>query len=97
LYSRNAARLSSACYPQSGDLWYNRGIKNTVSRSTVRRTGMRDDITNIAIEDYLAALMPPRSEVFMELEQRAHIRGLPILGPVEGQFLYLIAKSIGAR
>ena len=58
---------------------------------------MRDDITNIAIEDYLAALMPPRSEVFMELEQRAHIRGLPILGPVEGQFLYLIAKSIGAR
>ena len=58
---------------------------------------MRDDITNIAIEDYLAALMPPRSEVFAELEQRAHIRGLPILGPVEGQFLYLIAKSIGAR
>src|SRR5215510_16077756 len=58
---------------------------------------MRDDITNIAIEDYLAALMPPRSDLFMELEQRAHDHGLPLIGPVQGQFLYLLAKSIGAR
>src|SRR5262245_3018746 len=58
---------------------------------------MRDDITNIAIEDYLAALMPPRSDLFMELERRAHDHGLPLIGPVQGQFLYLLAKSIGAR
>lgn len=58
---------------------------------------MRDDITNIAIEDYLTDLMAPRPEIFAELEQRAHARGLPLLGPVEGQFLYLIAKSVGAR
>ncbi len=58
---------------------------------------MRDDITNIAIEDYLADLMPPRSGVIAELEQRAHEHGLPLVGPVEGQLLYLLAKSIDAR
>jgi len=58
---------------------------------------MRDDITNIAIEDYLEALMPPRPEIFAELEQRAHARGLPLLGPVEGQLIYLLAKSLGVR
>jgi caffeoyl-CoA O-methyltransferase len=58
---------------------------------------MRDDITNIAVEDYLLDLMPPRSEIFGELEKRAHDHGLPLIGPVQGQFLYLLAKSIGAR
>jgi caffeoyl-CoA O-methyltransferase len=58
---------------------------------------MRDDITNIAIEDYLTALMPQRSPLFTELERRAYDHGLPLVGPVEGQFLYLLAKSIGAR
>jgi len=58
---------------------------------------MRDDITNIAIEDYLAGLMPERPEVIAELERRAHERGLPLVGPVEGMLLYLLAKSVGAR
>lgn len=58
---------------------------------------MRDDITNIAIEDYLAGLMPPRSGVIAELERRAHEHGLPLVGPVEGELLYLLAKSIDAR
>jgi caffeoyl-CoA O-methyltransferase len=58
---------------------------------------MRDDITNFAIEDYLAELMPQRSPVFDELEHRAYDRGLPLIGPVEGQFIYLLAKSMGAR
>ena len=58
---------------------------------------MRDDITNIAIDDYLLDLMPPRSEIFRELEKRAHDRGLPLVGPVQGQFLYLLAKSMDAR
>ena len=58
---------------------------------------MRDDITNILIEDYLLDLMPPRSEIFVELEKRAHDHGLPLIGPVQGQFLYLLAKSMDAR
>ena len=58
---------------------------------------MRDEITNIAIEDYLADLMPPRPKVLAELERRAHNHGLPLIGPVEGQFIYLLAKIINAR
>lgn len=58
---------------------------------------MYEDITNIAIEDYLTALMPPRPQIFAELEKRAHDHGLPLVGPVEGQLLYLLARSAGAR
>lgn len=58
---------------------------------------MREDITNIAIEDYLAELMPERPPIFGELEQLGYVRGLPLVGPVEGQLLYLLAKSSGAR
>ncbi len=58
---------------------------------------MSDDITNIAIEDYLYGLMPERPVAFVELEQRARDHGLPLVGPVEGQLLYLLAKSSGAR
>ncbi len=58
---------------------------------------MYEDITSIAIEDYLAALMPPRPTTFAELEKHAHERGLPLVGPVEGQLLYLLARSAGAR
>jgi predicted O-methyltransferase YrrM len=58
---------------------------------------MRDDITNIAIEDYLTELMPPRPEALAELEREARVHGWPLVGPVEGQLLYLLAKSSGAR
>jgi predicted O-methyltransferase YrrM len=58
---------------------------------------MAYEITNIAIEDYIAALMPERPPIFAELERRAYLHGLPLLGPTQGQFLYLLAKSTGAR
>ncbi len=58
---------------------------------------MRYDITNIAIEDYLTELMPPRPAALAELEERAKQRGLSLVGPVQGQFLYLLAHSIGAK
>src|SRR5215510_4757482 len=58
---------------------------------------MYEDITSIAIEDYLTALMPPRPQIFSELEKRAHDHGLPLIGPVEGQLLYLLARSASAR
>lgn len=58
---------------------------------------MRYDITNIAIEDYLLDLMPLRDEVLTELEARARIHGLSLVGPVQGQFLYVQALSMGAR
>jgi predicted O-methyltransferase YrrM len=58
---------------------------------------VRYDITNIAIEDYLLELMPPRDKVLTELEERARIHGLSLVGPVQGQFLYLQALSMNAR
>jgi len=58
---------------------------------------VRYDITNIAIEDYLLDLMPPRDPVLAELEERARIHGLSLVGPVQGQFLYLQAMALGAR
>ncbi|MCU0490286.1 MAG: O-methyltransferase [Chloroflexaceae bacterium] len=58
---------------------------------------MRYDITNIAIEDYLHALMPPRSAVLGELEQRAKQHGWTLVGPVQGEFLYLLARTTGVK
>ncbi len=54
-------------------------------------------ITTTAIEDYITDLVPPRSPVLAELEARAHQQGLALVGPVEGTFLYLLARSVGAR
>ncbi|NTU85806.1 MAG: O-methyltransferase [Chloroflexales bacterium] len=58
---------------------------------------MRYDITNIEIEDYLLDLMPPRDKVLTELEERARVHGLSLVGPVQGQFLYLQTLSMNAR
>lgn len=58
---------------------------------------MRYDITNIAIEDYLVELMPPRDQVLAGLEERALQTGLSLVGPVQGQFLYLQALAMGAK
>jgi predicted O-methyltransferase YrrM len=58
---------------------------------------VRYDITNIAIEDYLGALMPPRDPVLAGLEARAMQTGLSLVGPVQGQFLYLQALAMGAK
>lgn len=58
---------------------------------------MRYDITNIAIEDYLIDLMPPRDPVLASLEARALQTGLSLVGPVQGQFLYLQVLAMGAK
>jgi caffeoyl-CoA O-methyltransferase len=58
---------------------------------------VRYDITNIAIEDYLVDLMPPRDPVLAGLEERALQTGLSLVGPVQGQFLYLQALTMGAK
>jgi caffeoyl-CoA O-methyltransferase len=58
---------------------------------------MRFDITNTQIEDYLASIAQPRPPVLAQLEETAYKRGLPLLGPVQGQFLHLLATVHGAR
>jgi predicted O-methyltransferase YrrM len=51
----------------------------------------------VQIEDYIASLMPERPAALAELERHAYLRGLPLLGPNQGQFLCMLAQSIGAR
>jgi predicted O-methyltransferase YrrM len=58
---------------------------------------MRFDITNTQIEDYLASIAAPRPPVLAELEKKAYQRGLPLLGPVQGQFMHLLATCLDAR
>jgi caffeoyl-CoA O-methyltransferase len=58
---------------------------------------MRYDITNIAIEDYLTNLMPEREPVLKQLEERALQHGLSLVGPVQGQFLYLQVLMMQAK
>lgn len=58
---------------------------------------MRDDITNTAIEDYLASLMPARPAPLSDMERQGRENGWPLVGAVEGQFLYLLARTSGVR
>jgi caffeoyl-CoA O-methyltransferase len=58
---------------------------------------MRFEITNTQIEDYMASIAAPRPQVLADLERKAYQRGLPLLGPVQGQFLHLLATCLGAR
>ena len=54
-------------------------------------------ITEPAIEQYLANLLPERDAVLMEMEQLARDRNIPIIGPVVARFLYQIIRLTGAR
>src|SRR5262249_8382323 len=55
------------------------------------------DIVNPAIEAYLRRVAPAGDEVAQEMERLADRRRFPIVGPLVGRLLYLLARSIGAR
>src|SRR6266540_552712 len=50
-------------------------------------------ITYDHIDDYLYRLAPPRDRLMEKLEESAESRGIPIIGPLVGRFLYNLAKS----
>ncbi len=52
-------------------------------------------ITDPQIEDYLDTLLPSREAVLLDMEAHAEREGVPIIGSVEGHFLYTLA--LGAR
>lgn len=54
-------------------------------------------ITNPEIENYLSSLLPSRDEILVEMEELAGRTGFPIVGPLVGRFLYLIALTRGAK
>ncbi len=55
------------------------------------------DIVHPAIEDYLTSLAPPSDPVLREIEARAKKEDFPIVGPLVGRLLAVLAKAINAR
>jgi caffeoyl-CoA O-methyltransferase len=49
-------------------------------------------ITGPTVEAYLDGLLPPRDPLLTEMEAEARERRLPIVGPAEGRFLFLLAR-----
>jgi caffeoyl-CoA O-methyltransferase len=54
-------------------------------------------ITNETVENYMYSLLPARDEVLTEIEAQAAKRKIPIVGPLVGRLLHLIASINGAR
>ncbi|MGD8253667.1 MAG: O-methyltransferase [Syntrophobacterales bacterium] len=48
-------------------------------------------------ETYFRGFIPLRDELLIEIEQEAEQEHIPIVGPVVGEFLYILAKAIDCR
>jgi len=55
------------------------------------------DIVNSHITDYLLNVTPERDEVLRDMEEYALGRNFPIIGPLVGRLLFLLAKTTQAR
>jgi len=53
--------------------------------------------TDQRVENYLYAMLPPRSEVLQEMESQAKQRDIPIIGPAVARLFYQYAKLINAK
>ena len=54
-------------------------------------------ITNEVVEDYMYSLLPARDEVLAQIEAEAAKRKIPIVGPLVGHLLHMLAAISGAR
>ena len=66
-------------------------------RDDLAPRGRGGDIVFPRIEQYLESLETTRDGVLTEMERQAAERDFPIVGPLVGRMLCLLAKSIGAR
>ncbi len=48
------------------------------------------------LEGYFRGFVPPRDELLLELEREAGREGIPIVGPVVGELLFILARAAGA-
>lgn len=48
------------------------------------------------LEGYFRGFVPPRDELLLELEREAEEEGIPIVGPVVGELLFILARAIRA-
>ncbi len=55
------------------------------------------NVLSEALDDYLTDLMPGRDEVLTEMEEKATVERIPIVGPLVGRVLYQMAVLRGAR
>ncbi len=49
------------------------------------------------LENYFRDLMPSRGELLRRLEAEAEQERIPIVGPVVGELLFILARAMGAR
>jgi caffeoyl-CoA O-methyltransferase len=61
------------------------------------REPMPEPLFHPTLLEYLDGLVPPRSEVMMEMEAYAREVKFNIVGPAAGHLMYLVARMTGAR
>jgi predicted O-methyltransferase YrrM len=49
------------------------------------------------VQDYLDHICPPSPDVLAQMERYGHDRGFPLIGPLVGRLLAVLARSISAR
>jgi caffeoyl-CoA O-methyltransferase len=49
------------------------------------------------LETYFRGFLPPRAELLLSLEEEAERERIPIVGPVVGELLFILARAAGAR
>ena len=54
-------------------------------------------ITDSKIEGYMASLTPPSDGALADMEAHAEREGVPIIGPVQGRFLYTLALALKVK
>jgi caffeoyl-CoA O-methyltransferase len=54
-------------------------------------------ITDPKIEDYMQTLLPTSEGVLADMEAHAERENIPIIGPMEGHFLYTLALAVKAK
>lgn len=67
------------------------------SKDGLAPRGRGGEIVFPHIEGYLESLETTRDAVLIEMERQAAVRDFPIVGPLVGRTLCLLARSIGAR
>ncbi len=48
------------------------------------------------LEHYFRGFLPPRDDLLLELEREAEAEGIPIVGPVVGELLFILARAMAA-
>jgi caffeoyl-CoA O-methyltransferase len=48
------------------------------------------------LDHYFRNFLPPRDDLLLKLEREAETEGIPIVGPVVGELLYVLARAMAA-